>query len=179
MDFTIKTYKNLLEAVIAQGYSFQTFSGFLRSPEKKVIILRHDVDARKENSLRFAELEHAKGIQGSYYFRIVPKSFDEKIIKKISELGHEVGYHYETMDTVNEELRIRNEEFKEDQLIDAAYTRVLQKPGDVPEDCAESRRFACMEVQDRNSITGISGRNTIIKTWESSANLILILILMK
>tara|TARA_B100000315_G_C14390364_1_gene501639 strand:- start:274 stop:867 length:594 start_codon:yes stop_codon:yes gene_type:complete len=39
------------------------------------------------------------GIKGSYYIRAVPESWDEKIIKKIEDLGHEVGYHYETMDT--------------------------------------------------------------------------------
>jgi hypothetical protein len=121
LDFTIKTYEKLLESFIDQGYIFQTFSAFLHSPAGNAIILRHDVDAKKEHSLRFAELEHAKGIHGSYYFRIVHQSFDEDIIKRISALGHEIGYHYETMDMVNEELRIRNEEFKKDQLIDAAY----------------------------------------------------------
>lgn len=121
MDFTTTIYHKLLDKLISQGYTFQPFSDFLQSPASKVIVLRHDVDTRKEHSLRFAELEHSKGLHGSYYFRIVPQSFDEGIIKSISALGHEVGYHYETMDTVNEELRIRNEEFKKDQLIDAAY----------------------------------------------------------
>ncbi|MGA3013528.1 MAG: hypothetical protein ABSD71_05795 [Bacteroidales bacterium] len=122
MDFTTNIYHKLLDTLILQGYTFQPFSAFLQSPADKVIILRHDVDARKEYSLRFAELEHAKGIHGSYYFRIVPQSFDEDIIKRISALGHEIGYHYETIDTVNEELRIRNEKFTKDQLVDAAYS---------------------------------------------------------
>jgi hypothetical protein len=97
VDFSIRAYNRLLSVLICHGYVFQTFADFLVSPETKVIILRHDVDDRKENSLRFAEIEHASGVHGSFYFRIVPQSFDRELIRKIAGLGHEVGYHYETM----------------------------------------------------------------------------------
>ena len=49
--------------------------------------------------MRFAQIQHGLGIKGSYYFRAVPKSWNEEIINEISSLGHEVGYHYENMDT--------------------------------------------------------------------------------
>jgi len=39
------------------------------------------------------------GIKGSYYFRAVKESWNEKIIKEIDSMGHEIGYHYENMDT--------------------------------------------------------------------------------
>lgn len=109
IDFTIKTYKTLLSALIDNGYTFQTFADFLKLPAEKVFILRHDVDARKENSLRFAEIQHGLGIRGSYYFRVVPQSFDEDVIRRIANLGHEVGYHYETMDFASEKLKTKNE----------------------------------------------------------------------
>lgn len=67
----------------------------------KTIILRHDVDKLPENSLRFAQIQHELGIRGSYYFRMVPESFDTDIIKQIANLGHEIGYHYEDIDLVN------------------------------------------------------------------------------
>ena len=60
-----------------------------------IVILRHDVDRRPLNALTTAKLENELGIRGTYYFRIVPESFDETIIKQIAELGHEIGYHYE------------------------------------------------------------------------------------
>jgi hypothetical protein len=66
---------------------------------KNHLILRHDVDAFPQNSLEFAHIQAELGIVGTYYFRMVPQSFDERIIKEIVDLGHEVGYHYETMDT--------------------------------------------------------------------------------
>jgi hypothetical protein len=40
------------------------------------------------------------GITGSYYFRMVPESFDEDVIRQIYDMGHEVGYHYEDLSMV-------------------------------------------------------------------------------
>ena len=108
MDFTVKTYRDLLDSLIQTGYSFQTFSAFLNKPEDRVILLRHDVDDKKLNSLHFAKIQHELGIKGSYYFRMVPQSFDESVIKQIANLGHEIGYHYEDMDFALQ--RIKNQE---------------------------------------------------------------------
>ena len=99
MDFTLQKYTDLLCALKDAKYNFQTFNDFLKQGKKKVIVLRHDVDNLPENSLGFAEIQSELGIQGTYYFRIVPQSFNSKIIQRISDLGHEIGYHYETMDT--------------------------------------------------------------------------------
>ena len=120
-DFTIKTYTHLISSLSNKGYAFQTFAEFLKVPADKVIVLRHDVDARKENSLRFAEIQHGLGIKGSYYFRVVPESYDEEVIKKIAGMGHEVGYHYETMDFESEKRRVKSEKWGAEKLIDAAY----------------------------------------------------------
>lgn len=104
MDFTVKKYKTLLKALISQDYQFQTFEEFLNSPSKKSIILRHDVDLLPYNSLRFAQIQAEQGIAGTYYFRAVPQSWDESVIKQIHELGHEVGYHYECLTTTKGNL---------------------------------------------------------------------------
>lgn len=97
-DFTIKRYKLLLAALQERDYTFQTFAEFLEKPAERVIILRQDVDDRKENALLFASLQHAHGIRGTYYFRILPQSMDRQLIELIASMGHEIGYHYEDMD---------------------------------------------------------------------------------
>jgi hypothetical protein len=112
MDFTLKKYKELLHSLLNEKYAFQTYDDFLENPKDKSIVLRHDVDLLPENSLAFAKIQSALGIKGSYYFRIVPESWDEKIIKEIAEMGHEVGYHYETMDTSNGNIDDAYQEFK-------------------------------------------------------------------
>lgn len=74
------------------------------------VLLRHDVDARPDNALRMARLEHSLGIRGTYYFRM-PHTFDPPIIKEIAALGHEIGYHYETLATIgNEKTKRRRDE---------------------------------------------------------------------
>ena len=112
MDFTIKTYRQLLQALKRSGYEFRTFAGYLKDPVGRVIILRHDVDARKLNSLRFARIQNEEGIRGSYYFRAVPQSFDEGVIREIVAMGHEIGYHYETMDTQQGDVDKAWDEFR-------------------------------------------------------------------
>ena len=97
-DFTVYAYKELLDALISADYEFQTFRDYLKNPLEKVVILRHDVDKKPGNSLRFAEIEHEKGLKASYFFRVVPESLHEDKLLAISKLGHEIGYHYEDMD---------------------------------------------------------------------------------
>jgi len=95
MDFTLKTFESLLNTLSNQGFSFLTFEDLDSNPSDKTIILRNDVDQLPENSLVFSRIQKGLGIKGSFYFRAVPGSWDERIIKQIAETGHEVGYHYE------------------------------------------------------------------------------------
>ena len=70
----------------------------------RMVILRHDVDLLPQNSLAFAKIQHELGIKASYYFRIVPESYNEKIIAEIADLGHEIGYHYEDLTLTNGDI---------------------------------------------------------------------------
>lgn len=88
MDFTLTKYRELLTAL--QGYGD--------------VILRHDVDLKPKNSLATAKLEHELDWKATYYFRAVPESWDESIILEIASLGHEIGYHYESLTTCNGDL---------------------------------------------------------------------------
>jgi hypothetical protein len=112
-DFTIKQYKHLLRSIISQGYSFQTFEQFIEKPEKKVAILRHDVDLLPQNSLNFARIQSEMGVRGTYYFRAVSESWNELVINEIHSLGHEVGYHYENLTTCEGNMRMAIEDFND------------------------------------------------------------------
>lgn len=96
-DFTLVAYRQLIQALKRAGYSFLTMADFAEHQGEKVVCLRHDVDLRAANSLRTAELEHELGVPATYYFRVVPESNQPDIIRKIKDLGHEIGYHYEDM----------------------------------------------------------------------------------
>lgn len=105
MDFTLHKYEELLQSLNDKSYTFQTFDEFLKEPNEKTIILRHDVDLLPLNSLAFAKMQAEKGVKSVYYFRAVPQSWDEDIIKAIHDLGHEIGYHYECLTTTKGDLK--------------------------------------------------------------------------
>ena len=97
MEFTYKIYKQLLETISSAGYAFSTFENYDINYVGKCVILRHDVDRIPENALVMANIEYELGICSSYYFRVVPYVWNEDIIKKVVDLGHEVAYHYEDL----------------------------------------------------------------------------------
>ena len=119
MDFTLNIYKILLNSLQTRGFSFITFGDFCRLSSLKeatdsfsrLVILRHDVDLLPKNSLATARIEASLDIKGSYYFRAVPQSWDEDIIREIAALGHEVGYHYESLTTCNGDIGKAYEDF--------------------------------------------------------------------
>lgn len=95
MDFTLKKYRELLIAL--KGYGN--------------VILRHDVDKKPQNSLKTARIEHELGWKAIYYFRAVPESWDEFIIKEIASLGHDIGYHYESLATCKGDIDMAYNDF--------------------------------------------------------------------
>jgi hypothetical protein len=111
-DFTLTTYHKLLKTLLVQGYPFQTLEQFFNDPVSvKTIVLRHDVDLLPLNALQMAKLENEAGIQSSYYFRAVSHVFKPEIMKKIAELGHEIGYHYEDLRFTNGHVDIAYDSF--------------------------------------------------------------------
>ena len=101
-DFSLDIYRELLEALQWQGYELIGYADYLKAKSqeqsaKRFVILRHDVDARPQNSLKTAQIEHALGAKATYYFRVGSESNVPEVIKAIAKLGHEIGYHYEDM----------------------------------------------------------------------------------
>ena len=112
-DFSLAVYHELLQALLRHGYSFSTMEAFVSSePRGHSIVLRHDVDKLPENAFQTALLESNIGISATYYFRMIDSVFKPDIIIKISGLGHEIGYHYENMDTCKGDLQKAFQDFK-------------------------------------------------------------------
>ena len=113
MDFTRHIYRKLLLQLKNNGYNFITYSDYCTGSQySRLVILRHDVDLRPYHSLATANIEHELGIRAAYYFRAVPESWDEEVIQKIAALGHEVGYHYESLTTCNGNVEAAYEDFR-------------------------------------------------------------------
>lgn len=98
MSFTLADYREMLKALKA-GYGVaSTFSEFMSSEMKaSVCLIRHDVDRKKQNALEMARIEAEEGLSSTFYFRARTCSWDEGLAKEIHALGHEVGFHYESL----------------------------------------------------------------------------------
>lgn len=97
-DFTFGAYKRLIITFLKRGYRLITVSEFIiQSDCERFVILRHDIERKFNNASKLATLEQELNVKSSYYFRYNKKIFNEIIISVIENLGHEVGYHYETL----------------------------------------------------------------------------------
>jgi hypothetical protein len=107
-DFHLKTYQHLLGALLTTGFPILRIKDFFLKGHHApaFIILRHDVDRRPENALKMAILEHSLDIHSTYYFRVTRNVFIKDIIQQITEMGHEIGYHYEVMDKAKGNIQL-------------------------------------------------------------------------
>jgi hypothetical protein len=98
-DFTLDQFKAICLALQEAGYQTMTVAQYMVDVSKSahVVVLRHDVDRFPGHALRMARMEQHAGICSTYYFRTNPGVFRPNILSDIAHMGHEVGYHYETL----------------------------------------------------------------------------------
>lgn len=101
-NFSLKHYFDVLNP-LKKTYAIGPIGEFpILKKRKKFLMLRHDVDFSLDYALEMAKAEKNKGLRSSYYILLHSffyNPFEENntaIIKKIIELGHEIGLHYDT-----------------------------------------------------------------------------------
>ena len=101
-DFTLKHYKEILQAGLDHGYRFIGFDELANYPkDEKVCIVRHDVDYMPEWSPHFGQIEKDLGIKATYFFQICAKPYNLRETKnyrsvhQLLEFGHTVGLHFD------------------------------------------------------------------------------------
>ncbi|AKB20996.1 polysaccharide deacetylase family protein [Methanosarcina sp. WH1] len=100
-DFTSYKFLQLCEA-ISGTYPTVTMAEYMEKQHPtRFILMRHDVDRIPERALGIARIEQELGIRSTYYFRMIKSVFKSEIIRQIKDMGHEIGYHYETLSDAN------------------------------------------------------------------------------
>ncbi len=107
MLFTFESYRELLTSITGAGHAVYGIEKILEArysgkiPEGRFTAIRHDVDYYPKRALVLAKIESELHISTTYYIR--RKFFDSdedlSLIRKIADLGHQIGYHYEEVDT--------------------------------------------------------------------------------
>jgi hypothetical protein len=107
MDFTLAAYTQYINAIKKNYKAFSKFEDIITTPAKheSFCLIRHDVDRLPKHALIMARLENKMEIKSTYYFRAKPHTFKPNIIKEIFKLGHEIGYHYESLSDTNGDIK--------------------------------------------------------------------------
>ena len=102
--FSLAFYEEILRKAIRLGYTFPTVSQLKAGAGRRdrFLLLRHDIDTSPRHALEMALIESRLGVRSSYYVLMhspfynpaAPKHWDS--LRKIVDLGFEVGLHYET-----------------------------------------------------------------------------------
>lgn len=98
-DFTLDMYADLCATALAADYVPMTVRRYLDGGTlpARVLIMRHDIDRWPRRALALAEAEAGLGIAATYYVRMTRHAFRPAIVRRLADLGHEIGYHYETL----------------------------------------------------------------------------------
>lgn len=94
-------YEQFLQNAKARRFEFVQFRDFLGAPlPERFIALRHDIDFAPEYALAMAELERSAGIVSTYFVLTDGQFYDVlspstvRTVRRIHELGHELGLHF-------------------------------------------------------------------------------------
>jgi hypothetical protein len=109
IDFTFDYIKSELESLLSNDYQFMNCLQYYELKKSsslnfKTVVLRVDVDFSVKKAEFLLDIFNSLGINASFFIRLHapeynPFSFENyRIIKKIIETGHEVGYHSEIVD---------------------------------------------------------------------------------
>jgi hypothetical protein len=100
-EFSLENYGLILTQALDLGYKFQTFSEYLARPQKRVVLLRHDVDVSLEYAMEMADLEDSLKISSTYFVRLHSSFYnllDHRNLERLRQLldrRFEIALHQE------------------------------------------------------------------------------------
>ncbi|MGH1331520.1 MAG: hypothetical protein ACRBBK_11620 [Paracoccaceae bacterium] len=115
---TFRRYQSFLEGLSAQGIQAIRVNQIAeKSNADKLLVIKHDVEAKLPLALKLARIENECGHKATYYFQGELLLQDEAtdILREIAELGHETAYHYDVLDACDgdyEKARVEFERYK-------------------------------------------------------------------
>lgn len=115
MIFVYKQWDNFCRKLRDNGFASVSAATILKiKPAKPFLVLKHDVETNPLKALRLAQIESKYWHKGSYYVQayLLNSSKNINILKQIQELGHEVSYHHDVMDSNKGDICKAAEEFQ-------------------------------------------------------------------
>lgn len=81
------------------------------------LVLKHDIENTVPKAYELAKIEHSYGHRGTYYLHAYllddPKNVE--LLKQMQDMGHEISYHYDVMDSCHGNLEKAMAEFEQNR----------------------------------------------------------------
>jgi hypothetical protein len=99
-EFSLGSYAYLIASLRDAGYAFAPLRSMRATEPGRTVYLRHDIDLHLLHVDRVAELEAELGVVATYYVALtqpynVLSSENIAILRRLVELGHDLGLHYD------------------------------------------------------------------------------------
>jgi len=107
----IKEYERIIKKAIENNYEVISLRDYIEEKydkNKKLFILRHDVDHLSDGTLMMFEVEKKYNVKSSFYFR--NSTFEPKLMKEIEKYGSEASLHFEPIADFVKANGIKNKE---------------------------------------------------------------------
>jgi hypothetical protein len=94
---SLESYCDLVRALGSESYTVADFESF--DPEKRHLLLRHDVDLSLSRAVEMAEAEAAIGVTSSYFVLLNTEMYNahsasgRRALRRLTDLGHRIGLH--------------------------------------------------------------------------------------
>lgn len=115
MIFVYKKWDDFCKKLANKNLYSITAKNYINTDSKnRSFVLKHDVETSPANALKMAKIEHKYGHKGSYYVQayLLEKKENISILKEIQNLGHEVTYHHDVMDSNKGNIEKAKSEFQ-------------------------------------------------------------------
>lgn len=86
---------------------------------KRYLVLKHDVETDVSKALSLAKIENKYGHCGSYYVQayLMNEQKNIEMLKQMQNMGHEISYHYDVMDSCHGNIENAIIEFEKNKEI--------------------------------------------------------------
>ena len=91
----------------------------VRYNSAKYIVLKHDVETDVSRAIELARIEQKYGHRGSYYIQayLMKDKNNVALLKQMQQMGHEISYHYDVMDSQKGDIDKAIIEFEENKKL--------------------------------------------------------------
>ena len=118
MIFLYKAWEDFCKNLSSNGIHSITASSISEATDT-YLVLKHDVETNVPSAFQIAHIEQKYGHCGSYYVQAYLLEDDKNVslLQKMQQMGHEISYHYDVMDSARGDITLAMEEFETNRLL--------------------------------------------------------------